>query len=463
MNPIYLTDSYKVAHAEQYPPKTTSVYSYFESRGGAFPETVFAGLQGILSSHLVGRVLYRSHIEAADKLLRAHFGRALFNREGWLHILHDHHGRIPLRVRAVREGSVVPTHNVLMTAENTCPQCWWVTNYFESLLVQTWYPTTVATISREAKKIIMQWLDQTGDPSGVDFKLHDFGFRGVSSPESAAIGGCAHLMNFLGTDNVPALVYAGQHYDEPCAGYSVPASEHSTMTSWGGPDFELDAMRNMLDIYGDGIVACVSDSYDLDRACREYWGTALRDRVLSRDGVLVVRPDSGYPPAIVCETLETLGRAFGYGHNNKGYKVLDPHVRVIQGDGCNLPVIDEVLRQMAFHGWSADNLTFGMGGALLQKCDRDTQKFAFKCSHVTVDGVERDVWKDPATDAGKRSKRGRLALTLTPTGYQTVPYASATASGDELQDVFLNGLLLNRQSLSDIRHRATVAAKVCAQ
>ncbi|KAH8046764.1 nicotinamide phosphoribosyltransferase [Aureococcus anophagefferens] len=293
-----------------------------------------------------------------------------------------------------------------MTVENTDPACFWLTNFVETLLVQVWYPMTVATHSREQKKVVAKYLDVTGDVAGLGFKLHDFGFRGVSSVETAGVGSCAHLVNFLGTDTVAGLVVAKDYYGaESAAGFSIPASEHSTITSWGESQ-EVDAMRNMLEVYPAGLVACVSDSYDIFKACGDLWGTQLKDAVLARDGCLVVRPDSGDPPSTAMRVLAILGDKFGKEKNDKGYWVLDSHVRVIWGDGIDYEMICAVLSTLADAGWSADNIGFGSGGGLLQKLNRDTQKCAFKCSSIVVDGAARDVFKDPVTDKGKASKKG---------------------------------------------------------
>lgn len=405
MNLILATDSYKLTHWKQYPPGTETVYSYLESRGGHFNDTVWFGLQALLRK-LTVPITY-ADIDEAHELSKLHFGADHFNRAGWLHILNKHHGRLPVEIRALPEGSIVPTLTPLMSVQNTDPACFWLTNHLETLLAQAWYPTTVATLSRAVKIRLLKALERTGDPAGIGFKLHDFGCRGVSSMESAAIGGLAHLVNFLGTDTLPALLLARDVYDEPCAGFSIPASEHSTITSWLRPH-ERDAYRNMLDQYPIGPLACVSDSYDLFHACEQYWGVDLKERVMGRDGFLVVRPDSGYPPHIVVQTLDALGSAFGASTNSKGFKVLDPHVRVIQGDGMNLDMIDEVIHQLIFRNWSLDNVAFGMGGGLLQQVNRDTCKFAFKCSAALVNGEWRDVFKEPVTDMGKRSKAGRF-------------------------------------------------------
>jgi nicotinamide phosphoribosyltransferase len=435
-NLITLTDSYKFTHWKQYPPLTENVYSYFESRGGQFKDTVFFGLQYFLKQYLEGPVITRYKVEEAEQVVGKHLGNpALFNRAGWMRIVEKHGGRLPVVIRAVPEGTVVPVLTPLMTVENTDPELFWLTNYLETLLVQTWYPTTVATLSREMKRIILKALEDTGDPNLIGFKLHDFGFRGVSSVESAGIGGAAHLVNFMGTDTVEALMIAKAVYGADMAGFSIPAAEHSTITSWGKEN-EVKAFDNMLTQFPEGLVAVVSDSFDIFKACNQYWGQELREKVLSRNGTLVVRPDSGVPEEVVVKVLEALGEAFGYDHNAKGFKVLNPKVRVIQGDGIDYDSVQDILGNMRVHKWSADNIAFGMGGALLQKLNRDTQKFAFKCSSVVVNGQPRDVFKQPVTQDWKRSKAGRF---------------------DVGPEVFRDGKVLVEHKFDDIRVRAALA------
>jgi len=453
-NLILLTDSYKVSHYRQYPPGTERVYSYFESRGGRFDTVVFFGLQYYLERYLAGAVIGRAHIDEAGAFLAAHFGRAdLFNRAGWQHIVDVHGGRLPVSIRAVPEGTPVPVRNVLLTVENTDPACFWLSSYLETLLVQLWYGCTVATLSREMKRVIAGFLERTGDPSLIDFKLHDFGFRGVSSVESAAVGGAAHLVSFRGSDTLAGCLLAQRVYGASMAGFSIPAAEHSTQTAWGR-EHELDAYRNMLEQFPTGVVAVVSDSYDILHAVRELWGGALREAVLARQGTLVIRPDSGDPAATVLEVMTILGERVGSTTNAKGYRVLPPQVRVIQGDGVDYDEVGRVLATLEAHRWSADNVSFGIGGALLQKLHRDTQQFAFKCSSVVVDGQARDVYKTPVGDPGKASKRGRLSLIRTADGYRTV--RQGEAGPDLLQEVFRDGEILVQQSWEEIRRRAAV-------
>lgn len=454
-NIILLTDSYKVTHWPQYPEGTKHVYSYFESRGGEYPYTVFFGLQYFLKKYLTGWVVTHKMIDEAKELFALHFGNdKLFNEACWRYIVEEHYGRLPVSIKAVPEGTKVPVSNVLMTIENTDPKCYWLTNYLETLLVQCWYPTTVATQSHAIKQNILAYLEKTGDPAGIGFKLHDFGFRGVSSPESAGIGGAAHLVNFMGTDTVAALKIARDYYGCKMAGYSIPASEHSTITSWGQLG-EMLAYDNMLNKYPEGLVACVSDSFDIINACDKIWGEQLRDKVLSRNGTLVIRPDSGDPASTVLKVMQTLEKRFPVTVNDKGYKVLDSHVRVIQGDGVNSDSIFEILGVLWQNGFSADNIAFGMGGALLQKLDRDTQKFAFKCAAVNVRGEEREVFKKPVTDPSKNSKAGKLKLIKTPEGLKTVKSAG-NPEEDLLVEVFRDGELTREYSFDEVRANANV-------
>jgi nicotinamide phosphoribosyltransferase len=222
---------------------------------------------------LEGNVVTRDKVEEAKKFTELHLGaKDLFNYDGWMHIVNNYGGRLPVEIKAVPEGLSVPTSNVLMTIQNMDKKCYWLTNYLETLLVQTWYPSTVATQSRAMRNVWLKYLKETGDPSTVDFKLHDFGYRGVTCPEQAALGASAHLLSFSGTDTIAGIELAAKYYNKEMAGFSIPATEHSTITSWG-KDNEVDAMRNMLTAYPNSpIVACVSDSYDIWNAVNNIWG-----------------------------------------------------------------------------------------------------------------------------------------------------------------------------------------------
>ncbi len=462
-NILMLTDSYKITHWKQYPPKTEKVYSYFESRGGKYDKTLFFGLQYYLKKYLEGEVLTQEMVEEMKAFTGRHLGNEkLFNYDGWTWLFQKHKGKLPISIKSVPEGTLVPTGNVLMTIENTDPEFHWLTNYLETMLVQIWYPITVATQSYYMKQTLLKFLEETGDPSLIDFKLHDFGFRGVSSIETAGIGGAAHLVNFKGTDTIAGINMISKCYDEDMAGFSIPAAEHSTMVAWG-KEGEVKAFENMLDQFPEGLVACVSDSFDIFKACEKSWGTELKDKVLARDGTLVIRPDSGDPVEVVKRVLKILGNKFGFTTNKKGYKLLNPKVRVIQGDGIDSETMERILLAMKYNRWSTDNIAFGSGGALLQKLNRDTQKFAFKCSNVTIDGKERAVYKQPVTSPMKKSKAGKMKLLLVNGEYETVSADIKLASlskekdevnKDQLVEVFRDGVLLKDWKFSEIRERA---------
>jgi nicotinamide phosphoribosyltransferase len=445
-NIILNSDSYKYSQFSQYPPNTEYIYSYIESRGGDWDATVFFGLQAFIKEYLTTPIT-QENIDEAEAIIIAH-GEP-FYRAGWEYILKEHEGRLPVIIKAVPEGSIVPVKNVLATIENTDPKCWWLTSFLETALLRAvWYPTTVATNSYESKKIILNALEKTGDPSLINFKLHDFGARGVSSLESASLGGAAHLINFMGSDTISGLLAAREYYGAEMAGFSIPAMEHSTVTSWGR-DNEANAYRNMLRQHAKsgGLVACVSDSYDIFAAC-EMWGTVLKEDVMNCGATVVIRPDSGNPSEVVVHCLRILDKHFGHIVNSKGYRVLN-NVRVIQGDGINHASIKSILFSMDIAGYSADNVAFGQGGALLQAIDRDTMKFAMKCSAAKINGEWVDVYKDPVTDHGKVSKKGRVTL------YQNTDgsYYSGVEDWPEpaLKVVFENGELRNEITFEEIR------------
>lgn len=454
-NLILDTDSYKSSHFLQYPAGTTRLFSYLESRGGKYPQTRFFGLQYILDRYLTRRITAEM-VEEARTLIEAH-GEP-FPYEGWMRVVNVHGGRLPLEIRAVPEGTLVPIHNVLMTCTNTDPELPWLPGWFETMLMRVWYPTTVATQSYFIREIIRTALEKTSDHAAEElpFKLHDFGSRGVSSRESAGIGGLAHLINFQGSDTLEALRVGRNHYDSDLAGFSIPAAEHSTITSWGKAH-EADAYRNMITQFSrpGSVYAVVSDSYDLKNAINTLWGEELKADVIAAGGTLVVRPDSGEPPAMVRLAVNALAARYGTTTNSRGYKVLN-HVRVIQGDGIDEQTIRQILDNLDVDGYSAENVSFGMGGALLQKVDRDTQRFAYKASAGLIDGAYRGIYKDPVTDPGKRSKDGVLDLVQEGGRMVTKAYRTFDTDfpGSLLRTVYRDGELLVRDTLEEVRGRA---------
>ncbi|HEY4370670.1 MAG TPA: nicotinate phosphoribosyltransferase [Burkholderiales bacterium] len=456
-NLLLRTDSYKASHWLQYPPGTQRVFSYIEARGGLFTHGLFFGLQAYLAEYL-SQPVTAAQVDQATAFFKTH-GEP-FNAAGWYALVKKHGGRLPLRIRAVPEGAVIPVSNVLATVENTDPEFFWLTSYLETeLLRAVWYPTTVATVSGHAKKTIRRYLEATCEnpEAELPFKLHDFGARGVSSLESAALGGMAHLVNFMGSDTVTGVLAANQYYDCEMAGFSIPAAEHSTITGWGREN-EAQAYGNMVTQFGKpgAIFAVVSDSYDIFNACEKLWGGELREQVQKSGATLVVRPDSGDPAETILKVANILAAKFGAKPNKKGFLVIN-NVRIIQGDGMNLDSMRLCLSNLYHNGYSAENLAFGMGGGLLQQVNRDTMQWAMKCSAIEVDGEWRDVYKDPVTDAGKRSKRGRLELVRDRDSYRTERVEAGfdgRHAGAVLETVFEDGVITRNTSFADVRARA---------
>lgn len=453
-----MTDSYKVSHWKGYNPEINYMQSYLESRKDDNSDILFFGLQYIIRKYLTGRVVTVEDVLSAKNFWDSHFGRTdVFNMDGWMYIANELNGRLPVNIWALPEGTVSKSRTPLMVIESTDKNVPWVVNWLETLISQIWYPTTVATNSYNIKQDIKKFLLKTSDLSDEAFdmtlltRLHDFGYRGVSSVEQAGVGGMSHLINFIGTDTARAIETIQTYYPGDSTvsdlGISIPATEHSTMSSQGeGSLGEKEVMERWLDTFPEGIIACVSDTYDIIRAIKDYWGGELKDKVLSRDGVLVVRPDSGDPEVTTIKVFEALWESFGGHVNSKGYKVLNDKVRMIQGDGIDATMVRRILRNFDTYKISTENIAFGSGGGLLQKFDRDTFKFAFKLNMVkTNDGQTIDVRKFPKefnsfgnyVDSFKYSKSGNLI-------YE-----------DTMRMVYSNGKLLAKDSFKTVRDRAS--------
>ena len=456
-NLILNSDSYKTSHWVQYPAGSEYMSSYVEARKGDY-DVVFFGLQAFIKEYL-STPITQQDIDEAELVIQAH--GLTFNRAGWELMLEKHGGYLPLRIEAVPEGSIVPVSNVVCQVVNTDPEFYWLPSYIETALLRAiWYPSTVASVSRYCKGIIRKALKKSADNlDSLPFKLHDFGARGASSFESVALGSLAHLVNFSGTDSMTALVAASRWYgmDKDMPAFSIPAAEHSTMTAWGR-DGETAAFANMLKQFGgkDKAFSVVSDSYDLWNAIDNIWGDSLKEDVKNMGGTLVIRPDSGEPIKVVREALERLAVKFGTTINSKGYKVLPDYVRIIQGDGISAQTLGKIIDAVMDAGFSAENITFGMGGGLLQQVNRDTMSWAMKASAISINGEWKDIYKDPITSHSKRSKKGILALIKDSSGQLKTIKANEMNTNDDnlLRDVYIDGKLVVEDSLIDIRERA---------
>ncbi len=461
-----MTDAYKFGgHIEQYPEGMNKIYSYLISRSDhKYKEQMFFGLQYYLKQYLKcptfkdveEAVFYRKQILGSCP------ANVMIAFENLSKL-----GYLPLKIKAVPEGMVLPVKNVLMTITNTHPDFYWLVGYVESLLLKVWNTISVATYSYEMKKLISKFVEMTCESKDImPFMLHDFGYRGCSSEETAALSGAAHLCNFLGTDTVPAVKLIDDYYGSNSAiGLSVPASEHSVMCAFGR-DNEIEAFRNMLRLYPTGIVSIVADSYSLWNVLRTIL-PALKDEILARDGKVVIRPDSGDPRLIITGNIDGASRferrgclrmldeIFGSTVNSKGYKVLNPKIGLIYGDGMYYERYKHILQDMQAMDYAASNLIIGVGGLLLQQHNRDDLGITFKATYGERNGVPFDIVKDPITDSKKKSHQGLLCLEEKDGVFFTKEQCSVEEEkGGLLQLVYNEGNLYNETNLDQIRKLA---------
>lgn len=474
-NIIFLADSYKDLHADMMVEGTTKSFSYAEPRvGGQYPNVIFAGLQYYLKRYFCGEVVNRQDIDEAEIVLNEHFkfcGSNLWNRSRWDYIAQKYNGKLPIEIKALPEGMRVPEGNALFTVENTDENCAWLGQYLETTLQNVWYPTTVCTRSFEIVKMLKRYLKLTASDDKQwlgDYLLHDFGQRATTCPEQAGIGGLAHLFNSKGTDTKMAIPFACNYYganiQDLC--YSVSASEHSIATALG-PEGEFEVTARLLKQYKNGILSLVSDSYDIVNAVNKYC-TDLKPLILARNGKLVIRPDSpryaaDTPARQVLWIAEQLWAAYGGTYNEKGYRVLDSHVGIIYGDSLTHEQIEECLTALNDNLFSTECCVYGCGGYLLQKLNRDTQRFSIKCSYQERNGVGINIRKNPK-DTSKKSKSGRLKVidinsvlgnVADISGINTVEESTYQAYKDLLVPVFRNGELLVNHNFFDIRKRVS--------
>ena len=457
-NICFDTDFYKMVHWKMLPDGVTRIYSYCESRYGAmFDHVKFFGIIPLIKEHFAGVVVTESLIAEAEYECQRMGGYfAYFNREMWEHILHVHGGKLPLEIKALAEGSIVPVNTPLFTITCTDDKCAPLVNHCETILTHVWHATTVATVSHNIKTKVLEFLERSGTPSLIEYMVHDFGYRGVECHFAAMMAGMAHLTNFVGTDNNIAHRAIKYFYNdvEGGRGKSVWATEHSIATSFGPGDGEYDYIIHQLkNAPDDAVISIVCDSYDTYNFAKNVVGRDdIKQLIINRKGRTVLRPDSGKPPVVVNRLLNILGEAFGYEYNNKGegYKVLKHNVGVLQGDGMDydsITGVDGIYESIMTNGWSADNLVVGSGGGLLQKWNRDTQRFAIKASYGVRKGRAFDIFKDPATAEGvdtKTSKKGMFKVVGTEDTYITISTADTDAAMfdsyvDRMETVFLNG------------------------
>ncbi len=478
-----LCDFYKVSHKNQYPKGTELVYSTWTARTTRLEhidEVVAFGFQSFIKQYVIE--YFNEHffaktkeevVEEYKRVLKYALGEAEPDAS---HIAALHElGYMPIRIKAVEEGTLVPVRVPMLTIENTLPEFFWLTNYLETLMsCQLWMPATSATLAFEYRKILQDYALRTnGDTSGVPFQGHDFSMRGMGAFEAALGSSAGHLISFTGTDTIPAILYHENYYnadmEKELVGTSIPATEHSVMCAHGRD--EMASYRYLInEVYPSGFVSIVSDTWDLwtvlDVVIR-----GLKDDIMKRDGRVVIRPDSGDPVKIICGdpdgtseferkgVMEILWDIFGGTVTEKGYKQLDSHIGAIYGDAITIARCREICELLEAKGFASTNMVYGIGSFTYQYNTRDTFGFALKSTFTIVNGEERKIYKDPKTDNGvKKSQTGLVLVTeeggeLRLTDNLSIAEYEARKNEDKLEVIFENGKLIKDLTLADIRAR----------
>lgn len=488
-NPLTNIDFYKADHRRQYPEGTEYVYANFTPRSarlatvaeGFDNRVVFIGLQGFIKRVLIeewDREFFSKNkadvIAKYKRRMDSSLGEGAIPMDH-IEALHDL-GYLPLKIKALPEGSRVNVKVPMFTVINTLPDFFWLTNYIEtSISAEIWKPCTTATIAYEYKRLLTEYAINTGAPLDfVPLQGHDFSSRGMSGNQDAAQSGIGHLTSFIGTDTVAAIDYAEDYYNaDGVIGVSVPATEHSVMCM-GTQDNELNTFKRLInEVYPSGIVSIVSDTWDFWSVISEYT-VALKDDILKRSpnalglAKVVFRPDSGDPVKVICGdasapagtpehkgAVECLWDIFGGTETDKGYKLLHERVGLIYGDSITLPRAEAILSQLKAKGFASTNIVFGIGSFTYQYLTRDTFGFAIKATWGQVDGESREIFKDPITDKGeKRSAAGLLRIEATDNGFEL--FDRQTKEQEQqglLETVFENGKVIKECNFTDIRER----------
>lgn len=484
MNPLLLTDGYKTGHHQQYPKGTTLVYSNFTPRSNKYApkgcdKVVSFGQQMVIQQ--IHEAFQNEFFSKPKDDVCGEMKRELSMYLGTdydvshFEALHDL-GYLPIRVKAIEEGTLVPMKVPVLTIYNTHPDFYWITNYLETIISNLlWKPMTSATIAHAYRKVLTKWQEKTDAEKGwfIDWQGHDFSMRGMDSVDAVISSGLGHLTSFSGTDSLPTLYGARKYYGETeFVGGSVNATEHSVMCA-GGSDDEVGTFKRLLETYPTGILSIVSDTWDLWKVCTEHLVT-LKEEILARNGKLVIRPDSGDPVDILCGTyqgsywlklehrnswtpqekgvIELLWDVFGGTINAQGYKVLDPHIGAIYGDSITIDRADEICARLEAKGFASTNVVLGIGSFTYQYNTRDTFGFAMKATYVEVDGIGREIFKDPITDDGtKKSATGLLMVSSDMILLDKVSWG-LEAQG-MLQNIYLDGYFINKTTLTEIRNK----------
>ena len=482
INPLFLTDGYKTGHHQQYPKGTSLVYSNFTPRANKYAPK---GCEQVVSfgQQMVMRIIHEAFendfFSQPKDMVCGEMKRELsmyLNTDydvSHFEALHDL-GYLPIKVKVIEEGTLVPIKIPVLTIYNTIPEFYWITNYLETIISNLlWKPMTSASIAHTYRKVLTKWQEKTDAEKGwfIDWQGHDFSMRGMDSIDATISSGLGHLTSFSGSDSLPAIYGARKYYGETgfIAG-SVNATEHSVMCA-GTKDDEIGTFRNLMETYPTGILSIVSDTWDLWKVCTEHIVT-LKEEILARDGKLVIRPDSGNPVDILCGktkdgfsiitpskeeqkgVIELLWDVFGGTINSQGYKVLDPHIGAIYGDSITIERADEICARLEAKGFASTNVVLGIGSFTYQYNTRDTFGFAMKATYVEVNDEGREIFKDPITDDGtKKSATGLLHVTKVMDEYTLIDKVSwAEEEGGCLIPIYEDGVFYNQVSLSTVRN-----------
>ena len=487
--PTLLCDFYKVSHREQYPEGTEIIYSTWTPRSNSYHPSasyvVAFGFQAFVKKYLIeyfdenffSKPLYKV-IDDYERVLKFSLGIENPSSEHIKALWQL--GYLPLKIEALPEGTKVPFRVPMLTIENTNPKFFWLTNYFETLMsTELWLPSTTATIAHEYRTILDKFCEETGgDKEVVQFQGHDFSMRGMSSLEASEKGGAGHLLSFTGTDTIPAIQFLEDYYnaniENELVGCSIPATEHSVMCA-GGFDNEFETYKRLITkVYPTGMISIVSDTWDLWKCITDII-KPLKDEIMTRDGRVVIRPDSGNPVDIICglnanptssavfkenHTLEDRGlievlwEIFGGTINEKGYKVLDPHIGAIYGDAITLERATMICQRLKNKGFASTNIVFGIGSYTYQYNTRDTFGFALKSTYARINGEDRLLFKDPVTDNGtKKSQKGKVAVLRNAKGTLCYVDNLVKVNNTLMKTIFVDGKLLRDEDLSTIRQR----------
>jgi nicotinamide phosphoribosyltransferase len=483
-NPLLMTDGYKTSHHKMYPAGTTLVYSNFTPRNVKYmPEQ--AKQIVVFGTQYTVKYIFDLYNEQFFKRPKAEVcGEAKKYLSSYLNCdydvshfeaLHDLQ-YLPIAVKSLKEGSIIDAKIPILTFYNTLPEFYWLPNFLETLISSLlWKPLHSASLAYGYKKLLSEAAKNTDEKNigFVDFQGHDFSSRGMQHPEAAVSSSLGFLTSFKGTDTIPALEAAAYYYNEKDVAFSVPASEHAVMTAYGRED-EIQGFKRLMEQYPTGILSVVSDSFDLWKVCTEFV-TTLKEQILARDGKLVIRPDSGDPVDIICGTSEPYGKyegnwknapaskgviellwnTFGGTVNAQGYKVLDPHIGAIYGDSITLERAQHICARLKAKGFASTNIVLGVGSYSMGYATRDNQGGAVKATYCEVNGIGREIFKDPITDDGtKKSAKGLMKVILENNTYKLIDQVSwAEEKTGELHEIFRDGKLLVNETLSAIRNR----------